>query len=103
MINIKDLPKNKVLAYLYDSAITQGMGFLQYDPAPMSDEEAQSILDSGQTYFDYVKGRVMKVDLSKDEFDPWLYDRDNGNGSAHAVIEQLRKDLKSTEKILKPA
>ena len=100
MISTKGLPKNKVLACLYDSARQQGMGFLQYNPEPMSDKEAKKILDGGQTYFDYVQGRVMKVDLSKDEFDPWLYDRDNGNGAADKVINQLRKDIESTKKIM---
>jgi hypothetical protein len=28
----------------------------------------------------------MKVDLSKDAFDPWLYDRDNGQGAAARAL-----------------
>lgn len=48
--------------------------------------EAKEILDSGITYFDYLKGRVMKVDLCGNEFDPWLYDRDNGRGAAARAI-----------------
>jgi hypothetical protein len=38
----------------------------------------------------YLKGRVMKVDLSGDSFGPWLYDRDNGDGAAERVIAELR-------------
>ena len=53
----------------------------------MTEAEAQELLDSGQTYFDYLKGRVMKIDLSGDsELDPRLYDRDNGAGAAERAI-----------------
>jgi hypothetical protein len=89
MINISDLNKADVLAALYNAARAQGMGFLHYDPAQMTREEAERLLVS-QTYFDYVKGRVMKVNLKGDEFDPWLYDRDNGPGAAARVIDELR-------------
>ena len=32
----------------------------------------------------------MKVDLSCDELDPYLYDRDNGQGAAFKAINTLR-------------
>ena len=91
MINIKGLSKARVLASLYNASHPQGMGFLHYDPTPMTEEVAQLIAnDNGSWNFDYLKGRVMKVDLSKDEFDPWLYDRDNGFEAAQNVINTLR-------------
>ena len=41
-----------------------------------------------QSYFDYLKGRVMKVDLSEDDgFEEWLYDRDNGEGAAQSALD----------------
>ena len=44
------------------------------------------------TYFDYLYGKVMKVDLSSDEqFEERLYDLDNGKGTAEAVVNELRK------------
>ena len=95
-ISIAGLDKGEVLAALYNSAKPQGLGVLHYDPSPMSAEEARTMFASvisgaysdGRAYFDYVKGRVMKVELSGDEFDPRLYDRDNGSGSAQRAIEQ---------------
>jgi hypothetical protein len=91
MVSTQDLVKKDVLAALYNSAKPQGMGFLHYDAAPMSPDEAQHILDEGHTYFDYVKGRVMKVDLKNDSgFEEFLYDRDNGSGAADSVINRLR-------------
>ena len=91
MVNFKGIPKHKVLQALYDNARAQGLGFLHYTPAPMSEEEAKSLLGE-QTYFDYVNGRVMKVDLRGDEeFLEHLYDRDNGPGAAARAIESLRE------------
>lgn len=43
-----------------------------------------------QLYFDYVEGHVIKCDISGDEFDERLYDRDCGEGRAAEVIEALR-------------
>ena len=79
--------KAEVLAKLYNNAKPQGLGILHYDPKNMTLTEAQELLDSGQTYFDYVKGRVMKVDLSENELDPYLYDRDNGTGAAWRALK----------------
>ena len=89
MINISGLNKASVLAALYNAARPLGMGFMHYDPKPMTEEEAAEYLKS-MTYFDYLKGRVMKVDLSKDELDERWYDRDNGTGNANAVICSLK-------------
>lgn len=88
-INLSGLNKGEVLAALYNASKPLGMGFMHFDPAPMQAEEAESLL-KGQTYFDYLKGRVMKVDLSGEELDPYLYDRDNGQGAAQRVIDSLR-------------
>jgi hypothetical protein len=81
--------KAKVLAVLYNNSQPLGMGMLHFTPEDMTEEQAQSLLDDGQTYFDYLKGRVMKVDLSKDDFTPRLYDRDNGEGAASRAIDKI--------------
>ena len=86
MINLKNKSKAEVLAKLYNASRPQGMSFLQADSNDMTTEEAQSLLDDGHTYFDYLRGKVMKIDLSGDELDPRLYDRDNGDGAAEAAI-----------------
>lgn len=78
--------KGKVLATLYNNSKPLGMGFLHFDPAKMTEDEANTILKE-QTYFDYLKGRVMKVNLESNEFDPCLYDRDNGTNSAKTALE----------------
>lgn len=86
MIDISAMNKAEVLAKLYNSSRAQGISFLQAREGVMSIEEAQKLLDSGETYFDYLHGKVMKVDLSGDQIDPWLYDRDNGKGAAARAL-----------------
>lgn len=109
MINIKDLDKADVLAALYNRAKQQGMGFMHArGMRPMTVEEARSEFAVGddlqkenphlphnqqgkrEQYFDYLHGRVLKVKLGGDEFDEYLYDRDNGAGAAERAISTLR-------------
>lgn len=96
MINISDLDKAEVLATLYNNTHPQGLGFLHFDPTPMTKEDAQKLLDEcekcGYFYFDYLYGRVMKVDLAGENFDPRLYDRDNYQGAAQDAINKIRKN-----------
>ncbi len=94
-VSIQGLAKEDVVAALYNGARAQGMGFMAYDPTPMGRKEAAQVLAQSNKYFDYLKGRVMKVDLSGDSFDPWGYDRDNGQGAAKRIIDELRATTKT--------
>lgn len=85
-MNIAGLDKAVILVALYNASHAQGVGL--YAPGagmPITIEEARAALKT-QTYFDYVRGRVMKVDLSGDELDLRLYDRDNGEGAGARAI-----------------
>lgn len=89
-MNISHLSKAKVLAALYNGSKHQGLGFLQAKPGEMTEEEAQALLDQNTyMYFDYLHGKVMKIDLSTDELNTRLYDRDNGEGAAERIISKL--------------
>jgi len=99
-MNIEGMDKAVVLAALYNGAKAQGMGWLAFEAKPMTKEEAQKILDEygnrpgiagSKLYFDYLKGRVMKVDLSGDELDTFLYNRDNGAGAAEQIVAALKE------------
>lgn len=90
-MNIEGLNKAEVLVALYNKAHVQGLGMLHAIPGDMPIEEANALLESGQTYFDYVHGRVMKIDLSSNEVNTHLYNRDNGPEAAEAAIEHLRR------------
>lgn len=89
MIDISGLNKAEVLAVLYNSSQAQGMGLVQSNPKTLTIEEAQGLL-AKQSYFDYLKGRVLKVELSGDTLCSARYDRDNGIGAAERAISRMR-------------
>lgn len=86
-MNIKGLSKAKILAALYNNSKPLGLGMLHSDPKQMTEKEAAELLEN-QTYFDYLKGRVMKIHLDSDELDTYLYNRDNGNDAAEKIISK---------------
>ena len=96
MVDITGLDKAQVLAALFNASKQQGMGFCDPSGATsISVEDARLIVESGLRLglpldFDYLRGRVMKVDISKDSFNPSLYDRDVGQGAASRAIDALR-------------
>lgn len=93
-VDITGLDKVQVLMALYDKARCLGLGCLQFTPEPLSQEEAEKIYANNERlYFDYVKGRVIKVDLSRNSFSTVSFNRDNGEGAAERAIENLRNRL----------
>ena len=85
MIDLTGMDKADVLARLYNASSPQGMGWLHAKAEPMGIDKARSLLERG-AYFDYLHGRVMKVNLAGDQLNPALYDRDNGQGAALKAI-----------------
>lgn len=93
MVNIEGLNKAEVLKALWDCSKSQGMSFLGLPSNGIFTLEMarqEIMMHYPFLYFDYVKGHVIKVDLSNNEFDPFGYDRDNGDGAAQKVIDNLR-------------
>ncbi len=90
-MDISKYKKADVLRILYNNSRPLGMGKLHFTPEEMTKEEAQAEIDSGYTYFDYIKGRVMKIDISSDELRTELYNRDNGEGAAERALSVLEK------------
>ncbi len=91
VIVISGLDKAEVLAALFNASHQQGLGLLHSSGAsPMTVEDARQYTSSGdEQYYDYLRGRVMKVDLSGDQLWTALYDRDNGPGAAAAARAPL--------------
>ncbi len=101
-VNIAGLDKVELFAALYNYAKPLGMGMLHYDPKPLTKEAAAILMGQGDDtqrmfgssrgglYFDYVKGRPLKIDLSGDELDTYLYNRDQGDGAAERIVAELR-------------
>ena len=82
-IDISGMDKAEVLQKLHAASFQQGMGVLHKDG--LTYEQAQELIKQDPR-FDYLHGRVMKVDLSGDTLDPRLYDRDNGEGAAARAL-----------------
>ena len=103
-VNIEGLSTSDVLLALYNNAGFKGTGFsnqsnmmqLLFSMAPKGRlaRAKELIRDSKNYYFDYVDlgagPRPLKVDLSNNEFDPHLFDRDHGIGAAEKAISDLR-------------
>ena len=88
-VDITGLDKAEVFMHLYNNAKTQGMGIIHYTPEDMTIIEARETFEKAGPYFDYHKGRVMKINLASDTLWVALYDRDNGLGAALMALEPL--------------
>ena len=89
-ISIKGLNKADVFVALFRAAkLQEGIEVLEFKPIVMDKERAEPIIKKW-TKFDYFEGRALKIDLTGDEFDPRYYDRENGQGVAKEVIDDLR-------------
>lgn len=99
-IDIKGIDKAELLAGLYNASRQKGMGFLHSRGGrDMTKEQAEEEIKAAQPelYFDYLHGRVMKVQLSGDTLSPWGFDRDNHEGAAAEVVAEIRKKMASNE------
>lgn len=94
MIDIKGLDKALVLKTLHDNSKAQGMSFFHLKELSL-DECKQIVNERSELYFDYLHGKVMKVDISGDSFDPWGYDRDNGGGAAQKAIDSIKTNYEA--------
>ena len=70
--------------------------------------DAQVIMDKKRLKheklsFDYLRGRVMKVNIEGDEMSTAGYNRDNGLGAAEAVIQSIRERQNLELKLSEPA
>lgn len=90
MVSIKGLNKAQVLAALYNGSKPQAFGFIHYTPQPMTEQEAAATIVNQGFSFDYLNGRVMKIDISNDDVHTQGYDQDNGTGAVEGIINALR-------------
>lgn len=87
-INIKGIDKTTLLRKLWEG-MRPAAFFSQFPmPPPPFDEGAAQEAVKG--YIDYFEGRCIKCDLSGDEVDPRMYDRDAGQGAFARIADSLR-------------
>lgn len=96
MIDISGIDKAELLCALHAGSRPLGMGWLHEKGELTIEEARQMIADAGNyLYFDYVTGRVMKVDLSGDTMSGRMYDRDNGQGTCALIVQLVRNKMSS--------
>lgn len=128
-VNVGGLNAGDVLAALYNGSKAQGMGFMAFNPKPMTREQAVELLCQGGTslfggrgdkgvYFDYLQGRVMKLTIPAPQgstkesllsdllpesasIEEWGYDRDVGPGALQRVIDALRRTSEVNADVIK--
>lgn len=92
-ISIKGLDRATVLYALFTGALGR-QGLVAEGLSP---DEIQAIYEaSPHKRFDYIKGRPLKVILDSDDLDVRRYNRDNGEGQAERIIEQLHSSQVAT-------
>lgn len=88
-MDIEGLEKADILARLYNASKPFEAGYPGYRPGDMTIEEARVLLEAG-TRFEYLHGRILKIDLGRNDLRTLEYDRANGVGSAAAALEGVR-------------
>jgi hypothetical protein len=82
-----------VLMALYNHSRPLGMGMINFQPGNMTLDEAKEIISGiapSHRYFDYFKGRVIKIDLNPGAaLDFRLFDRDNGAGAGMTAVMEV--------------
>ena len=87
-IDIRNLDKVKLLFLLWrGSSPARFFDTAPIYPPSFNKEQAESAVKSR---IDYFCGRCIKLDLSKDFVDPWLYDRDAGVGAFERIVSTMR-------------
>ena len=86
-INIKGINKCDLVMALHAGSFNAQASIYFGSNPPLTPGDA--LAASGQ-YIDYLNGRVMKVDVSGNDFEPDIYDRDMGDGAAAKIVDLLR-------------
>ncbi len=91
IIDISKKEKAAVFVALYNAARPRQLAYFNYTPGPMSIEEARKIIDELRPlmFFDYFRGRCMKINLTGDTVDTWLFDINNGPGAGEQAIASV--------------
>jgi len=88
-ISIKGLNKIALLKALWEN-MRPAAFFNSFDVILAPPFDVKAAEKAVKSYIDYFNGRCIKCDLSGDEVDPWLYDRDAGAGAFQKIVDGLR-------------
>ena len=89
MVSFGNKNKAVVLKALWENSKAQGMSFLALPELGQITVEQCSARLAESAYVDYFAGKVIKIDFSGGDFNPWGYDRDNGQGAAQKAVDSV--------------
>ena len=92
-MDITGLDKKEVLRALFAAAQPFGYGFTHYNSNDtLTAQEVERYAKDGFKFdIDYIKGRLMKINLSQNIVNTRAYNSDNGEMAAENAIAHLRK------------
>ena len=91
-VDISGLNKGMLLLELWSNSKPASFFSMNgMTPPPFNAEKAQGAAQRG--YIDYYEGRCIKADLTGDDAEPRLYDRDFGDGSFLRVVTDMRRRM----------
>lgn len=86
-VNIKGIDKVELLRQLWKNQ--KAIGFHKM-VGTLYEFDIQLASKAVLKYIDYFQGKVIKTDLKDDDVDPWLYDRDAGEGAFAKVVNVMK-------------
>ena len=89
-ISIKGIDKVQLLKKLWQGQIPADYFAMRGIRGPVFNEETAK--EAVKKHIDYFCGRAIKTNLSGDEIDPYLYDRDAGQGKFAQIVDAMRNE-----------
>jgi len=93
-VNIAGLDKAELLMRAFNASKQQGLGLA--DPLGRQDmtiDQARAIATQGPMVYDYLHGRVLKIDISGNEVRTYAYNRDVGLGALEKIVDDMRSGV----------
>ena len=87
-VNISNLSKETLLKKLWFGSKNAAV-FSNTISLPFDSVKASTAV---QKRIDYFCGRVIKMDISQDSCDSFLYNRDNGDGAVEKIVASMRSN-----------
>jgi hypothetical protein len=92
-IDIKGIDKKALMRAMWKRSQTATF-FMFYTSVPAPDLDDEALTEATTRYVDYLCGRCIKTDISKDTANSYLYDRDMGQGALREIVDKLRDQKK---------
>jgi hypothetical protein len=90
-INIAGLNKVDLLYRMWKEQKNTGNVFFGLQSLWFDEDLAKTVVGRNR-YIDYFCGKIIKTDLSRDEVDPWAYDRETYTGRLREIVNVMKAE-----------